>query len=326
MNRFVVSHGPAPASLHVRYAQISCVGTVPFELGAGRPGVRGEASARRPVEALSAVAIYPGHSPRFSHLRSRLRLSGHSRERGPGGAILHALPLSAEFLPLLIFVMSGLCISAVTEALRTTLEKHSEAKAYADVLMMELAHRTRNDLATIMSILRLQARSDSNPAVQAAITSALARMEVVAKVHDRLRETAVDSTVDLAAYLEALCGSLADFHRGVRPISIRVSCGAIAVKSSQAASIGLIVNELVTNAFKYAFPEGRTGTVEVDVRTRNGKVVITVRDNGIGCPAEAKSGLGTRLINLMTAQMKGSMTRTPMAQGCEVQVVVVVES
>lgn len=210
--------------------------------------------------------------------------------------------------------------------MRTTLEKHSEAKAYANVLMMELAHRTRNDLATIISSLRLQARSNANPAVQAAIASALARIEVVAKVHDRLRDTAVNSTVDLAAYLEALCGSLSDFHRGVRSIAIRVSCDEITVKSSQAASVGLIVNELVTNAFKYAFPEGRSGTVEVDVRSRNEKVVITVRDDGIGCPAETKSSLGTRLINLMTAQMQGSMTRVPTAHGCEVQVVIVVES
>ncbi|WP_316398739.1 histidine kinase dimerization/phosphoacceptor domain -containing protein [Bradyrhizobium sp. 33ap4] len=75
--------------------------------------------------------------------------------------------------------------------MRAALQKHSEAKAYADVLMMELAHRTRNDLATIMSILRLQARSDPNADVQAAITSALARIEVVAKIHDRLRDTPV---------------------------------------------------------------------------------------------------------------------------------------
>lgn len=235
-------------------------------------------------------------------------------------------PPSAAIAPLLIFLASGLCLAGVTEALRTALQKHSEAKAYADVLMMELAHRTRNDLATIMSILRLQARSDPNPAVQAAITSALARIEVVAKVHDRLRDTPVNSSVDLPAYLEALCGSLSDLHRGVRPIAIRVSCDEIAVKSSQAASVGLIVNELVTNAFKYAFPEGRPGVVEVDVRKRNEKVVITVRDDGIGCPTEAKSGLGTRLINLMVAQMQGGMTRAPMAQGCEVEVVVVIES
>lgn len=85
-----------------------------------------------------------------------------------------------------VFVLTGLFIAAVTETLRETLEKLSKAKAYGDILLQELAHRTRNDLATIMSILRLQARSDSNPAVQAAIASAAARVEVVAKVHDRL--------------------------------------------------------------------------------------------------------------------------------------------
>ncbi|UWU77886.1 DUF4118 domain-containing protein [Bradyrhizobium huanghuaihaiense] len=230
-------------------------------------------------------------------------------------------PARSAILPLIVFLVTGMLIAAVTETLRKTLDRLSQAKSYGDVLLQELAHRTRNDLATIISILRLQARSDSNPAVQAAIASAVARVEVVAKVHDRLR-VADSDLVDLAPYAENLCGVLADFHRGVRPIAIRLHCDSISVKSSQAGSIGLIVNELVTNAFKYAFPEGQSGTVDVNITAMNDQVVITVRDDGIGCPSEVKNGLGTRLINLLIVQMNGSMTRTPLPRGCEVQVVV----
>jgi two-component sensor histidine kinase len=112
----------------------------------------------------------------------------------------------------------------------------------------------------------------------------------------------------------------------VRSIAIQVHCQPISVKSSQAGSIGLIVNELVTNAFKYAFPEGRAGTVEVDITRTDGQIAITVRDDGVGCPSEVKSGLGTRLINQLTARMNGRMTRAPLPRGCEVRVVLSVDT
>lgn len=235
-------------------------------------------------------------------------------------------PGSSAVIPLVLFVVTGFCIAAITELLRTTLRKLSEAKRYGDVLLQELAHRTRNDLATIVSILRLQARSETDPAVQTAIVSAVSRVDVVAKVHDRLRDTADSSRIALAPYIESLCASLADFHRGVRTIAIRVRCEAIQVRSSQAASIGLIVNELVTNCFKYAFPDGRHGSVEVDVRVKDGHVLVSVKDDGVGCPAETKSGLGTRLINLLATQMKGSVARKPLPQGCEVQVSIALDT
>ncbi|SPP97072.1 Putative Sensor protein (fragment) [Bradyrhizobium vignae] len=229
-------------------------------------------------------------------------------------------PPSSAAIPLVLFVLTGICIAAVTELLRHTLQKLAEANRYSEVLLQERAHRTRNDLATIVSVLRLQARSATDPAVQAAIASAVSRVDVVAKVHDRLRDTADSNRIDLAAYIEALCGSLANFHRGVRTISIGVHCENIEVRSSQAASIGLIVNELVTNCFKYAFPEGRRGAVEVDVRAKDDSILVTVQDNGVGCPLEGKSGLGTRLISLLASQMKGAVTRRPLSEGCEVQV------
>jgi two-component sensor histidine kinase len=229
-------------------------------------------------------------------------------------------PPSSAAIPLILFILTGVCIASVTELLRSTLHKLSEANRYSEILLQELAHRTRNDLATIVSVLRLQARSATDPAVQAAIVSAVSRVDVVAKVHDRLRDTADSSRIALAPYIEALCGSLADFHRGVRTISIGVRCENIEVRSSQAASIGLIVNELVTNCFKYAFPEGRRGTVEVDVRAKDDRILVTVQDDGVGCPTDVKSGLGTRLVGLLAAQMKGIVVRKPLPEGCEVQV------
>jgi two-component sensor histidine kinase len=234
---------------------------------------------------------------------------------------------SATIIPLAIFVLTGLTIATVTEALRQTVGKLSDAKTHADVLLQELAHRTRNDLATIVSILRLQARTSAEPAAQAALASAISRVEVLVKVHDRLQDATNNQKVQLAPYVDGLCRTLADLHRGVRPIAIRLRCGDISLKSSQAALVGLIVNELVTNAFKYAFPAERpAGAIEVNVQQTDQHMTITVMDDGVGCPNDAKSGLGTRLINLLTAQMKGTMTRSALPQGCQVQVIIALES
>jgi two-component sensor histidine kinase len=81
----------------------------------------------------------------------------------------------------------------------------------------------------------------------------------------------------------------------------------------------------VTNAFKYAFPDGRSGQVEVDVHANGDRLLIFVKDDGVGCPTEVKSGLSTRLINLLTTRMKGTMSRTSLPQGCQVQVAVAIE-
>lgn len=239
-----------------------------------------------------------------------------------------SMPVSwPTLVALVIFILTGLMIATVTETLRKTIERLTDAKAYSDVLLRELAHRTRNDLATIMSILRLQIHGASEPAAQAALNSAISRIEVITKVHDSLQDSAEDQKVHLAPYLEGLCASLADVHRGVRPISINLHCDdAISLKSSEAANVGLIVNELVTNAFKYAFPENRAGSIEVRLESIGQHIAMTVTDDGVGCPAETTTGLGTRLIQLLAARMNGTMTRVALPQGCQVQLLLACES
>jgi two-component sensor histidine kinase len=235
-------------------------------------------------------------------------------------------PFSESTIPLLIFVATGLTIAAVTETLRQAIERLAVAKAHVEMLLEELRHRTKNDLNTVISILQLQARTVSNTEAQSALASAISRVQVVAQVHDRLHDTGSDRTVQLAPYIEGLCQNLADFHRGIRPIAIRIKCDDILLKSSHAGLLGLIVNELATNAFKYAFPGDRTGLVEVAVQADGPHITITVTDDGVGCPSDANDGLGTRLIKLLAAQMKGAMTRMSLPKGCQVQVTLVLDT
>jgi glucose-6-phosphate-specific signal transduction histidine kinase len=158
---------------------------------------------------------------------------------------------TVTMIPLLIFVATGLTIAAVTETFRQTTERLAKSKAHVDALLQDLRHRTKNDLGTVISILRLQARTVADAEAQAALAAAISRIEVVARVHESLHNTSSNHTIGLDSYVEGLCQSLADLHRGVRPIAVRVKCDDILVDSSQAAVVGLIVNELVTNAFKF---------------------------------------------------------------------------
>ena len=120
----------------------------------------------------------------------------------------------------------------------------------------------------------------------------------------------------MAAYLEDLCRTLGDMLRDVRPIAVLVSADKLEVNSSDAVSIGLIVNELVTNAIKYAFPDDRGGTVKVSLSQTGGGVELVVEDDGVGCPPEPSQGMGSRLVRLLAAQMQGDLSRDPRHAGC----------
>ena len=226
-----------------------------------------------------------------------------------------------HWFPVSLFILIGFAISAVTEALRETVRKLERAENAKAVQLEELGHRIKNDLATVGSLLRLQAKSIDNGPAKEAIESAINRMSVIAQVHQRLRPVAGQIVlVDVAAYLEDLCQSLGDLLRDVRPIALRVSSDPVELPSTQAVSVGLIVNELVTNAIKYAFPDGKGGTVDIDLRVEGDDAFITVEDNGIGCPPEIDEGLGSRLIKLLVAQFEGEVSREVRARGCRVEV------
>lgn len=161
----------------------------------------------------------------------------------------------------------------------------------------------------------------ANGPARDALDSAIVRLNVIAQVHQRLRQTDGEvAAVDMVAYLEDLSRGLGDLLRDIRPIALRVSSDSILLPSNQAVSVGLIVNELATNAFKYAFPDAEGGTVDIMLRGNADHITIIVEDNGVGCPPDAGEGVGSRLIKLMAAQFDGDVSREPARRGCRTEV------
>jgi two-component sensor histidine kinase len=126
-----------------------------------------------------------------------------------------------------------------------------------------------------------------------------------------------DGAVDMPEYLGGLCESLAETLRDLRPVTISAGVDPISLPPEKALSIGLIVNELVTNAFKYAFPNG-PGHILVGL-TKNGPgLELSVTDDGIGCGNRTDTGLGTKLVTLLAAQLGGSAKWEQTHPGCKV--------
>jgi two-component sensor histidine kinase len=221
---------------------------------------------------------------------------------------------------ILLYVAVGCAVSWLIEALHGAVRKLLETEAETSLLLDELAHRTRNDLMMVASVLSLQAMRQSDPHARAALESAVARVRVIAEAQERLRKSGKQGEVEVAAYLRALGHGLAELLRDVRPIRVRVKAIPMAVDASVAVSIGLIANELVTNAFKYAFPDGEGGTVQITLEPAGEGIVLSVEDDGVGVPPSKKDGLGTRLVHLLASHLGGTVESVPRERGHSVRV------
>ncbi|MCW1432249.1 sensor histidine kinase [Novosphingobium sp. JCM 18896] len=219
-----------------------------------------------------------------------------------------------------LFVVIGFTMAGVTELLRRTMMRLHESEAAKALLLEELAHRTKNDLSIIRSAIALQSNASADPAVRQALQAANARVLVVARAQERLRGDSNGGRVELASYVQGLCNGLGDLLRDVRPIAIRVECEFLTVPSSVAVHVGLIVNELVTNSLKYAYPTERGGIINVKIGADGTQLIVEVADDGVGCATDAPPGLGSKLVRLIAKQLCGTVSRQNAQPGCRVRV------
>lgn len=219
-----------------------------------------------------------------------------------------------------VFILVCILITLVGEGMRKALERAIGTQQELDLLLQEQGHRIKNDLAMAAAVIAMQAKAYPDQATRSALESAVGRLHVLAESHEHLRVTTGDQVVDMQEYLTDLCWKLGETLRGVRPIDVRVHAESVVTKIQKATRIGLIVNELVTNALKHAFPGEREGVIAVTLRRMPSELVLTIADNGVGCSQEPDlspgSGLGSRLVRLLVQQLGGTMLREDARPGC----------
>lgn len=229
-------------------------------------------------------------------------------------------PPREYLLSLSAFAIIASVIVFISEAMRKALELAVLEHQKRDVMLEELAHRFKNNLAMAVSVFTIQARSSGDEAVRAALQAAAGRLNAIAAAHAALVPSEADGAVPMRDYLERLCHGLGDALRDVRPVAMRVQADDLALPANQAVPLGLITNELVTNSIKYAFPDGREGVVTVTLRARGSGIELVVEDDGVGCPPGASEGLGTKVTRLLAKQMGGTARREQSQNGCRTTV------
>jgi two-component sensor histidine kinase len=188
---------------------------------------------------------------------------------------------------------------AEEELRRTVAEK--------ETLLKEVHHRVKNNLQVVDSLLRLQADAFPDPRLREVVNETANRIDVIAAIHELLYQSADLARVDLDAFVRRLCRSLAAIHvDGARASRIETHVEPVTLDLPRAVPVGLIFNELISNALKHAFPAGRRGTIEIELRASGTMIVASVRDDGIGLPDPVPSGsLGLQLVRLLAEQLRG---------------------
>ena len=193
------------------------------------------------------------------------------------------------------------------EALRASETRLREAIAHQKVLTHEVSPRVKNSLAMVAGLLSMQRRAAPDPAMKQALDDARARVMTIARLHDHLWRADEVRTVNLAEFMGELCDQLRASAASGQTLSCEFA--AVRMATDQAVPLALLANELVTNAFKYAYPAGE-GEVRLTIQSSaSGHLRLTVADDGRGLPpnfdAETSGHLGMKLIAALGHQLGG---------------------
>jgi two-component sensor histidine kinase len=180
-----------------------------------------------------------------------------------------------------------------------------------DVLLKEVHHRVKNNLQIISSLLDMSKRRAKHPETIDLLSEAHAKIFTMSLIHTQLYQSDRFDEINMGKYVRDLTTQLAQFHSGDRNISLQIDSPEIYLSVTQAIPCAFIINELILNAFKYAFTDKKTGTIEITLKKMDvDKICLNIKDDGVGIPKEVDidntETLGIKLVrNLVSKQLKG---------------------
>ncbi len=219
--------------------------------------------------------------------------------KNKAGLVTHTAVVSRDITPR----------KQMEEQIRASLEEK-------EVLLREIHHRVKNNLNVIISLIDMQERQSADEEVSIALTELQERVRAIAMVHEDLYHSENLARIDFRNYLGNLAADLFTVFDS-SGISLNITVADVALTADAAIPVGLIVNELITNALKHAFPKGnrqrRENRSEICIicRQEDGVCLLTVQDNGLGLPTDldwhATGSLGLRMIRILAQQLKGTL-------------------
>jgi PAS domain S-box-containing protein len=181
-----------------------------------------------------------------------------------------------------------------------------------DTLLREIHHRVKNNLQVIASLLHLQSRAIKNPQALEALRESQQRVKAMAMIHERLYQTEDVSCIVLKDYIEDLVHGIVQANAQDQPVAVQFDIPAILLSIHAAVPCGLIINELVSNCMKHAFPKGQKGRILIGIRASEEKrLTLLVEDDGRGLPEEVDidngGALGLTLVRVLVKQLEGTI-------------------
>jgi two-component sensor histidine kinase len=233
--------------------------------------------------------------------------------------------IHGDFIPLLHVAVNGALRQAALQKARDEAEAEIHASrdrfaalaAEREMLLREVNHRVGNSLQIIVSLLHLQANSATQEGVKAALTNAMGRVAAVAQVHRRLYTSHDLKSVLLNQYLESLLEDLRRSAEGNKMSRLTLKAEPVEIDPDRAVAIGIIVNELIMNAVKYAYPDG-AGPIHVELKAEGDDLLLRISDDGVGLNVKAdprSTGMGQRIVGAMAAKLEASVERDPAHSG-----------
>ena len=204
-------------------------------------------------------------------------------------------------------------LNSMTEDLGASLKREAELRE-KDVLLKEIHHRVKNNMQILTSLFRLQGRKAGTDELKRILKESESRIRSMGLIHEKLYQSESLSEINFESYVGTLAGELSRMYSETSStVDLKIEVDDVHLGIDTALPCGLLINELVSNSLKYAFPDGRKGSVLIQMKPDDepGRYHLVVSDDGIGAPEDGKlereGSLGMRLIEMLTEQLNGTV-------------------
>jgi two-component sensor histidine kinase/CHASE1-domain containing sensor protein len=234
--------------------------------------------------------------------------------------------LFASVLEMMILLMTERA-AAIQRVVEQRTAQLRDALKEKETLLQEIHHRVKNNLQVISSLINIQLRKLGPGSAQSALQECQTRVQAIALIHEKLYQSRDYSRVPFAQYAKGLAANI--FHAAGTShddVKLELQFGEVALAVDKAIPCGLILNELITNALKHAFPHDRRGTIRVELdQAATGRVTLAVKDDGVGLAADVDIGqsdtLGMQLVRTLAEQLSAKLEVHRSAGGTSFEVV-----